>query len=528
MAVLLRVLFAWHFRIDSDEPQHLHVVWGWTHGMLPYRELFDNHAPVFQALCAPLFHLLGERPDILLPMRLAMIPLFAATIWCVWHIASGIFSPRTGAWTAMLAAFFPPFFTTSIEFRPDELWTLVWMLTLTVASSGRVTTWRAFVVGLLLGLAFSVSMKTTLLAAALGLACLGTLWLRMREGESVGWSRVLRNLAASLGGVVVVPALVVIFFMKNGAGEQMLYCVIGHNVLPTATQAGHPFRALFGWLAGLSLTMLGAWFIGRWEKPLAVRMRFTFIFLAAAFFYLTLLCFWPIITAETCLPGYPVGAIVIAPLVLALVGRVRWLPALLVVGEIVVICTLDPPFTDRTADKIGIIADTLKLTDESDYVMDGKGETIYRRRPFYYVLEGLTKRRIELGLIKDNIRERIIATGAPLAITGRMPELGQKFIKQNYIPIAFRLWVLGQIARPGVKAFEVAVPSRYTLVCETGAFAGSLDGIPFEGPRELAAGQHTFQQTGGDGRLALVWAQAVERGYSPFAPIKADYRTKHD
>ena len=34
---------------DSDEPQHLHVVWAWANGLLPYRDVFDNHAPLFQA-----------------------------------------------------------------------------------------------------------------------------------------------------------------------------------------------------------------------------------------------------------------------------------------------------------------------------------------------------------------------------------------------------------------------------------------------------------------------------------------------
>ncbi|MEA3145055.1 MAG: hypothetical protein QOI53_476 [Verrucomicrobiota bacterium] len=37
---------------NSDEPQHLHVVWAWANGMLPYKDVFDNHSPLFQDLCA--------------------------------------------------------------------------------------------------------------------------------------------------------------------------------------------------------------------------------------------------------------------------------------------------------------------------------------------------------------------------------------------------------------------------------------------------------------------------------------------
>jgi hypothetical protein len=76
LLVALKVIYAFAFRIDSDETQHLHVVWGWVNGLLPYRDLFDNHSPLFQFICSPLFRALGERADIVIPMRLAMIPLY--------------------------------------------------------------------------------------------------------------------------------------------------------------------------------------------------------------------------------------------------------------------------------------------------------------------------------------------------------------------------------------------------------------------------------------------------------------------
>jgi hypothetical protein len=74
VVAVLKVLYAVHYRIDSDEPQHLHVIWGWTRGLIPYRDYFDNHSPLFYLLCSPLFAALGARADILVPMRLAMVP----------------------------------------------------------------------------------------------------------------------------------------------------------------------------------------------------------------------------------------------------------------------------------------------------------------------------------------------------------------------------------------------------------------------------------------------------------------------
>jgi hypothetical protein len=68
--LVLRVVVLWRFRVNSDEPQHLHVVWAWTQGLLPYRDVFDNHMPLFHVLSIPAFLALGERPDAVLWMRL--------------------------------------------------------------------------------------------------------------------------------------------------------------------------------------------------------------------------------------------------------------------------------------------------------------------------------------------------------------------------------------------------------------------------------------------------------------------------
>ena len=75
---VLRIALIFRYRIDSDEAQHLHVAWAWSHGLLQYRDLFDNHMPLFHILAVPLLRLAGENPETLLFVRLAMLPLFAA------------------------------------------------------------------------------------------------------------------------------------------------------------------------------------------------------------------------------------------------------------------------------------------------------------------------------------------------------------------------------------------------------------------------------------------------------------------
>ena len=155
----VRVWCVWKIEFTSDEAQHLHVVWAWANHLwpyspvpsLPYRDVFDNHTPLFHLLCAPLFRLFGETAQVMIYMRLAMLPLFAATLWLVAKIGTALFSPRAGWWAAVLAGFFPLLLLKTVEFRTDELWMTAWLGVLAIAVGGRLTARRMFALGLTLG-----------------------------------------------------------------------------------------------------------------------------------------------------------------------------------------------------------------------------------------------------------------------------------------------------------------------------------------------------------------------------------------
>src|ERR1700730_14986682 len=69
---------------------------------------------------------------------------------------------------------------------------------------------------------------------------------------------------------------------------------------------------------------------------------------------------------------------------------------------------------------------------------------------------------------------------------------------------------------------------KYTFVSERGAFAGMLNGKPVSGAIRLEPGHYEMSRTNGSGRLAVVWARAVEKGYTPFVPLKEDRWTPQD
>src|SRR2546428_13546272 len=96
LSCVVHALAYFRFRFDSDEPQHLHVTWGWTAGLLQYRDLFDNHAPLLHMLTAPILTWVGERPNVLLYMRAPMLLFFAIVIASTYILGRRLYSAAVG------------------------------------------------------------------------------------------------------------------------------------------------------------------------------------------------------------------------------------------------------------------------------------------------------------------------------------------------------------------------------------------------------------------------------------------------
>jgi hypothetical protein len=67
--------------------------------------------------------------------------------------------------------------------------------------------------------------------------------------------------------------------------------------------------------------------------------------------------------------------------------------------------------------------------------------------------------------------------------------------------------------------FNVAIPARYEVVSRTRNVTGNLDGVVYDGARFLAAGPHTFESASPSEGLAVLWAQAIDRHFTPFARL---------
>jgi hypothetical protein len=534
LVVSLKVLAIYHYRSDSDETQHAHVVWSWVTGRLQYRDVFDNHMPLFQMLCAPAMAMLGQRPDIMIMLRWVLLPLYFVSVWCVYRLTDITYGRRLAPWFALLGATLGKFFYTSTEFRTDQLWTAFWLLGLVVALSGRFTLKRALGFGLLLGLGLAVSVKTVPLIMALVTATAPALALAWWRGVRTDPGQAMAKLVVMGLGAAIPPLVTIGYFVWRGAFWIMFYCVIQHNLVPGLKRWGR--FSLHQWYYPDSIVVLAAfaWLIFRQTPDPRLAIRRVLVLLTPWFYLFLLLSYWPDITREDDLPYIPLVPLSIIPLAFAAGTMIRsqelrrklltyGLPGLALINFFVTFRTHNL-IRDRMAITTHNLADVLLLTKPDDYVMDTKGDYVFRPRPYYWVLEPLTKARVRMGTINDNIERRMIESGTKLCFLDctRDGSLTSQFIKANYMP--FDPWtrdmgVLGKIIgkKPdgGAFQFEITIPQTYAVVTETGKVEGTLDGKPYTGPVWLTAGKHEFDRTAGNGRVAVFWNDAYQKGFLP-------------
>jgi hypothetical protein len=530
--IFLRGITIMHYRFGSDEPQHLHVVWGWARGFVQYRDLADNHMPLFHILCAPIYKLIGDCGTILYWMRIALQPFYMVAFWCTYRIGSLLFSRRVGVWAAILVGLSFDYAFCSVEFRTDNLWAPLWLLCMVVLLNGALTMRRALISGFLMGFCFGVSLKTSLLVMSILVGGVVTLIFVGRKRLGISWGRIFRALAAFCVSALIVPAAIAGAFALYGIWPQFRYWVFDNNIVPGVRN--HPAWWVIIFAVGFPLVILGARWIVTVTPEGVVAARRSFVFVTAGFFFTALLSFWPFLSRQDYLPFYPLAFVICTGAVLTIldrraknrsiakIWRVMPVPALFGVCELLVALLVHPFWEDKAKLESDLLRDTLKLTEPGDFVFDRKGETVFRQRCFYPVVETFTEERFRRGLMADNAIQRCIDTRTCVAtLPDKMPAATFRWIEQNYLPIGNKLRVAGVRLHSSTDGkhfnFETVIPASYKIIArDASTVMGVLDGEPYEGKeRFLSPGIHTFVQTSAGANLVVFWAQAVDRNFRP-------------
>jgi hypothetical protein len=248
------------------------------------------------------------------------------------------------------------------------------------------------------------------------------------------------------------------------------------------------------------------------------------------------LLLWPKITPQDRLPLYPIWVILLVAFIEMAGASIRGVVRSGVAGRLM---RAFSPLVFVILAALGILAigislsqpnelgpdlarwhDVLRLTDPGQVVMDAKGELIFRPRAYRYVIETLTSQMLQRGLLPaEGIKQSMIDRGACVAARSfhRLPEQTKEFIEGNYLSVGTLLAVgkTLQANESGIVDFDVVIGTRYAMLTPGGSARGQLDGETYSGPVRLAPGRHRYRPAKGEEKLALIWAQAVERGYYP-------------
>lgn len=144
-----------------------------------------------------------------------MLALFAFVLYGTFVLGRRLYDTPVALRATVLLALFPPFFLKSLEYRTDNLWNALWIASLLVLAGTKP---RPFLVGLLLGCAFAVSLKTGLLVVTLGGAGIVTLIFTKKSVLSASM------IARAAAGFVLVPFAVAMYFISAGAWDELVYC----------------------------------------------------------------------------------------------------------------------------------------------------------------------------------------------------------------------------------------------------------------------------------------------------------------
>jgi hypothetical protein len=479
----VRAWFIVAHRIDSDEPQHLHVAWAWTRGLVQYRDVFDNHLPLLHVLFAPVMALMPEGAPAFVLMRMAIAPVAIGCAWLLFAFARRWVGAPAAAAAALLFSVMPPWLSKSVEFRNDTLWIFFWLAALVLIARPRGPS--AFLAGIASGLCLLASIKAVPLLLAHVLA--------LMTQRSLPRQHALRFVL----GAAIPVAILIASMSAAGALDSMIYDTLLFNVAAPVSAA----RRIGGAVA-FAIVAAVIVFASRRITARSLQTHLTFF---SIWYVALLLAFWPILTSRDFLPLVPVAALAIA----AALSRERWqtaLAAALVAATLAGI--IEARIWRRPDDAREQFVDAaVRVTAPDEYVFDLKGDAVFRRRPVALVYEDVGRALTANGTIADRGPEEIAAHGCCAAIrdSTHLPPRTRAFLNRYFLAEG-PLRVCGAEVRGST--FEIAVPQMYAVVARDPAHV-VIDGIPYYGPRPLGAGRHSLTSRGND-RVRVIWWRAAK------------------
>jgi hypothetical protein len=492
---LLALRILQHKAFTIDEFQYAHSAWLVAHGQIPYRDFFNDRFPLLYQALGSLPSLKNARPEDIIFLRWAMLPILIAIVGFHAFLNRG----RGALLGVVLLLSTSTFTTRAIEIRPDALAFALFIVAIALLSSERLDPrLAAFLAGCLVAASLWASLKAVIY---------GSVFLLLFKRRKI--------LPLFVGGVGAIAALIAAYlFLSHSMADWFNWSVkwafvheAQYPAFPRYTTA-LPFLRDYWWIVAFG-------FIG-WVKDL--RSRETLLVLALP---LTLLSF-AIQRAPFEYSLIPfIGILTMFAARGVLMTLERWRIATIIV------CAFGLSFAAfRSWQASAPIADlqlrTLRrlgtVTSPTDAVYDNSGSYFARPSAWYFFYTDEVLRRRLGNSMTTAVEAALLHSQAPavmmdLRFNGLPPQL-QAFILEHYQPYCgdVRLW--GMRFGPGAEGRFWAIQGGSYFVYPSAPLI--IDGNQIATPVfHLDAGAH---QVMAPSAFSILWLPRDGKTYVPAAP----------
>ena len=200
------------YQYDIDELFHVQLIYLYTKGYLPYRDVFTFHSPIFHYLFLPVMRLSGFNFNAIYEIRIIMVIFFIVRIILLLFIIKKIFNLRTALLFLPVFLLDPLSNFSAMQIRPDQLMLLLFTagLLIFILNLDRNSRGLHFLSAVL----FSVSVLVSLKSAPSLLVI--SVFFVLKERKKV------KNILIFLFGLALPVILFFLLFLFLGIHKQML------------------------------------------------------------------------------------------------------------------------------------------------------------------------------------------------------------------------------------------------------------------------------------------------------------------
>lgn len=155
--------------LNVDEFENLHIIWLYENGVMPYRDYYHTHLPIYNVILYPIYLIFGPSAELPSAVRLIFSPLVFIAIWQIAYIAYKITCSRLASWLAIIFLLSSPQISNFLSHIRPDLFGLVLalfavMLYLNYTKQSLRKSPSIYLAGLLTGLSLIFSHKPIFLA----------------------------------------------------------------------------------------------------------------------------------------------------------------------------------------------------------------------------------------------------------------------------------------------------------------------------------------------------------------------------